>query len=203
MDPTPWIVGLVIFAIGVLVGVFVISLRFASLERARRASLGAAAGIARIGHEALPVRSAADILSGRVTVVLGGLPFVLPVLARRASREWLAQLDERFDTVLKALDVAQDDIPAILALLSGHTDYMLESLRAYDVNGILPDDEFIETYATDGEILAATVEVWRAANPLAAIGAEAAAETMAGMNSAPPNSEQPSTDGQLSTSTSM
>ena len=202
MDATLLVVALT-FAAGVLLGVIVMSLRFMSLERARRASLGAASGIARIGHEALPVRSAADILSGRIQVVLGGMPYIMPVLPRRASREWLAQLDERFDAVTKALDLAADDVPAILTILTGHTDYMVEMLRAYDVQNVLPDNDFIDEYATDGEILAATVEVWRAANPLAAIGAEAAAETMAGMNSAPQTLQPVNTDGELSTSTAM
>lgn len=191
-----------IFLAGVLVGVFVISLRFASLERARRAYREAAVGIARVGLEALPTRSAADILSGTINVVLGGIPYTMQVLPRRASRDWLTKLDERWAIVTQALDAATDDTPQILALLTGHTDYMLSMLREYDVNGVLPDDEFIDKYATDGEILAATVEVWRAANPLAAIGAEAAAETMAGTRSAPLKSPPPSTDGLPITSTS-
>lgn len=199
---TLWI-ALLTLVLGFLLGFGVSLLRFASLERARRASLGAASGIARVGLEALPSRSAADILSGRITIVLGGLPYVIAVLPRRASREWLARLDERFAAVTQALDDAADDAPKILALLTAHTDYMIEMLRAYDVADILPDDEFIETYATDGEILAGMVEVWRAANPLAAIGAEAAAETMAGTNSAPLNSSLDSMDGELTSSAIM
>jgi len=195
---TLWI-ALLVLALGFLLGMGASGLRFARLERARKASLGAASGIARVGLEALPVRSAADILSGLITIVLGGIPYVISVLPRRASKEWLARLDARFDAVTKALDQAENDVPQILALLTAHTDYMIEMLRAYDVEGVLPDDDFIETYATDGEILAAMVEVWRAANPLAAIGAEAAAGTMAGMNSAPLNSSPDSTDGELST----
>lgn len=200
MDVTLWIALISLPLLGFLLGVGATSARFARLERARRATLGAASGIARVGLEVLPERSAADILSGRIKIVLGGLPFVVPVLPRRASRDWLAKLDARFAEVTLALDSASNNAPKILQLLSAHTDYMLEMLRAYDVEDILPDDEFIETFATDGEILAAMVEVWRAVNPLAAIGAEAAAETMAGTSTAPLNLSPENTDGMLSSS---
>lgn len=200
MDVPLWI-AVALLVVGLMVGAFGATLRFVSLERARRASLGAASGIARIGLEALPVRSVADILSGRIQIVLGGIPYIIPVLPKRASREWLARLDERFAAVATALDGAADDAPRILQLLAAHTDYMVEMLHEYDVEKVLPDDEFIDTYATDGEVLAAMVEVWRAANPLAAIGAEAAAETMASTSSEPLNSWPESTGGPLSTST--
>jgi hypothetical protein len=202
MDASNWIAVALACALSFTLGAALASMRFVRLERARRASFGAAAGIARVGLEALPTRSAADILSGLITIVLGGIPYVIHVLPRRASREWLARLDERFATVTAALEAADNDAPKILQLLTAHTDYMIEMLRAYDVEGVLPDNEFIETYATDGEILAAMVEVWRASNPLAAIGAEAAAETMAGTESAPLNSSPESTGGVLTTSTS-
>lgn len=195
MDATLWIVALLSLSLGIALGAAFASWRFVRLERARRASFGAAAGIARVGLEALPTRSAADILNGRITIVLAGIPYVIGVLPRRASREWAMALDAKFAEVTRALEGAADDAPLILQILTGHTDYMIEMLRAYDVENILPDDEFVETYATDGEILAAMVEVWRAANPLAAIGAEAAAETMAGTQSAPLNSSLDSTDG--------
>jgi hypothetical protein len=200
MSESLWI-ALLSFVLGVLLTTGFWSLRYARLERARRANLGASAGIARIGLEALPVRSVADILSGRIQIVLGGIPYIIHVLPRRASREWIAKLDQRFADVTMALDKAGNDAPKILALLTAHTDYMVQMLREYDVEGVLPNDEFIETYATDGEILAGMVEVWRAANPLAAIGAEAAAETMAGTEQESLNSWPESTGGPLSTST--
>lgn len=200
MSESLWI-ALLSFVLGMVLATGFWGVRYTRLERARRANLGAAAGIARIGLEALPVRSVADILSGRIQIVLGGIPYIMQVLPRRASREWIAKLDQRFAEVTMALDRAENDAPKILALLTAHTDYMIQMLREYDVEGVLPNDEFIETYATDGEILAGMVEVWRAANPLAAIGAEAAAETMAGTDSASLNSWPESTGGPLSTST--
>jgi hypothetical protein len=200
MSESLWI-ALLSLVLGIVLATGFWNVRFVRLERARRANLGAASGIARIGLEALPVRSVADILSGRIQIVLGGIPYIIHVLPRRASREWIAKLDQRFADVTMALDKAENDAPKILALLTAHTDYMIQMLREYDVEGVLPNDEFIETYATDGEILAGMVEVWRAANPLAAIGAEAAAETMAGTDSESLNSWPESTGGPLSTST--
>ena len=196
MDAPLWIALTLALVLGIFLGSALVGLRFARLERARRAVFGASAGIARLGLEALPARSAADILSGRITIVLGGVPYVINVLPRRASKEWLAQLDGSFVNLANALDASADNVPQILSFLTSQTDFMLSMLRAYDVDNRLPDDEYVEQYATDGEILAAMVEVWRAANPLAAIGAEAAAETMAGTNSAQPNSLPVNTGGE-------
>src|SRR6188472_4253435 len=113
MNATLW-VALLSLALGFALRPIFWSVRFARLERARRASLGAASGIARIGLEHLPVRSAADILSGRIQIVLGGIPFIIKVLPRAASKAWLDRLDSRFADITKALDVAADDVPQIL-----------------------------------------------------------------------------------------
>lgn len=198
--------GLLLFAAGVAaglsVGFLVGAWRTFVLVRRRKAVLGAAAGIARVGLEALPTRSSADILSGRINIVLGGLPYTLPVLPRRASREWIEHVDETFASLTGALAAAGDDTPKILQLLSGQTEGLLSMLRAYDVNGVLPDDEYIDEWATDGEILAAVVEVWRAANPLVATIVDAAADaTTDGTTPEPPSSPRESTDGDLTTST--
>ena len=104
-------------------------------------------------------------MSGRITVVLGGIPRDLPVLPRKASREWLASLDARFSMLAGALDSA--DTPQILALLANETDALYELLLEYDRTGVLPPRGEIDDYATDAEILRATLEVWSALHPLA------------------------------------
>lgn len=188
--------------VGLLVGYGACALRVARMMAGRRAVAGAASGFARLWPETLPERSAADIVAGRITVALGGVPYTLRVLPRRASAEWLADLDERFAYLRDALDQAGDDKPRILELLAGQSPVMLAALRAYDVDGVLPDDEYVETYGTDAEILRATIEVWRAANPLAATLAEKAASgTTDTTSSEESSSPPPPTDGTFATST--
>lgn len=196
--------GLLIFGGGVLTGL-VLGTAFGMarafrLVRARRAVAGAAAGFARFGLESLPTRSAADILAGRIRVVLGGLPYELPVLPRKASREWLASLDERFAFLSKALDQAADDKPRILALLAGQSAGLLEMLRSYDRTNVLPEAMFLDEFATDSEILLAMVEVWRATNPLAATLAEAADGGTDGTPLGPPSLPRSPTGGDLASS---
>jgi hypothetical protein len=154
--------------LGFVLGVGVGALRAFRIAARRRSLAGANAGLARLFPENLPTRSASDILAGRIRVVLGGVGYELPVLPRRASREWLESLDARFAAIAEELDQAADDKPRILALLAGQTTGLLYALRAYDQTGVLPDPAYIDDFATDSEILVAMVEVWRAANPLAA-----------------------------------
>lgn len=187
-------------ALGLLLGAVLVAARAARLAAHRRAIANASAGIARLGLETLPSRSAADILAGRVRVILGGIPYDLPVLPRRASREWLEKLDARFAYIARELDEAADDKPRILALLAGQTEALMGMLRSYDQTGVLPDPQFVDDYATDAEILVGMVEVWRAANPLAASLAEAVDAATDGMPSAPSSTLQEPTGGDLSIS---
>lgn len=122
-------------------------------------------GLARL----IPARrSAEDIFAGRIRLVLDGESFDLPVRSRKANREWLAALDESFDALLESLE-SLDDETEVLSLLFGAGDQFLEALVGYDVEGILGSAQEIDARATDLEIIAAVMEVWRAAHPLAAI----------------------------------
>lgn len=187
---------------GFVVGVAFGAIRAFRVAAARRAAAGAAAGLASLGLETLPTRTAADILRGRIRVVLGGSAYELRVLPRRASREWLGKLDADFAGLAGALDAAADDKPKILELLASRSDRLLAILREYDVDGVLPAPEFLDEFATDPEIVIAVVEVWRAANPLAAMLAEAASEETNGTSSEQPTPSLSPTDGGPITSTS-
>lgn len=154
--------------LGLLIGLGIGVVRGYRQATRLRSIAGANAALGRMWPEALPTRSAADILAGRIRVVLAGVPYVMPVLPRRASRDWLASLDAEFADLSAALDAAADDKPRILALLAGQTDRLLLLLRSYDQTGVLPAPEFIDDFVTDAEVLVATSEVWQAANPLAA-----------------------------------
>lgn len=181
--------------LGFVLGIAVGAARAFRLAAQRRAVAGAAAGIGRMAVDALPTRSAADILSGRIRIILGGLPYDLPVLPRRASREWLEALDARFAHIASELDEAADDKPRILSMLAGQQSDLLAMLRAYDQTNVLPDAQYVDDFVTDAEILVAMVEVWRAANPLAATLVEAADEPTGGISSEQQNTSEPTTAG--------
>lgn len=189
--------------LGFVLGTGVGAARAFRLTAQRRAAAGASAALASFWPEAMPQRSAADILAGRVRLVLGGVPYDLPVLPRGESRRWLESLDLRFATLGALLDEAADDTPRILTMLAQHQTLLLEMLKSYDTGDVLPETEHLEEYATDAEILRAVIEVWRAANPLAAtLAGMPSGETVTdGTSHEPLSMPQQSSAGTLSTST--
>lgn len=130
----------------------------------------------------LPERSPADILAGIARVHLAGRQYILPALPRRAAREWNEQMDARLSGLIASLESAGASVTALRELLANEPDAVVEQLRRYDRDGVLPED--LED-ATNNELLQALLEVWRAANPFvdAALAALAAAP-IAGLLSA-------------------
>jgi hypothetical protein len=167
---TPEIVSLLFaLALGVLIGAGIGVRSGLRLAERRRATSSAHAQLARLWPGQLPQRSAADILAGVIRVSLGGLTYTLPVLSRKAAREWLESLDRRFAALAVDLEKAGNDTPTILTRLISEASGLLDMLYQYDVaaGGILPPRTDLEDNATDTEILRAVLEVWRAVNPLA------------------------------------
>ena len=117
-------------------------------------------------------RPAGDILSRSVRITLDGIEYVLPVLRIAGNRRWKAQLDAATVGLVDSLEGSGDDVGAILALLASQTDTLLDLLISYDTTGVLPSREAIEETAYEDELLLAVRGVWRAANPLVAIGIE-------------------------------
>jgi hypothetical protein len=189
-------------ALGFVLGTGVGAGRAYRLAVARRAAAGSIAGFARLWPETMPERSAADILAGRIHVVLGNVPYDLPVLARGASRQWLESLDTQYQALGAALDEAGNDTPQILALLASQQAALLDMLLSYDETGVLPERAHLDEYATDAEILRAVIEVWRAANPLAATLAGTTDEGTSGIEPEPSSTPPTPTAGALTTSTS-
>jgi hypothetical protein len=151
--------------LGFILGVGAGATRAMAIARATR---GSSASMARFLPDAMPHRTVADVLAGRVRVKLGGTEYPIPVLARGASRRWLAELDAKWGALPAMLERAGDDVDAGVRLLVQHTDLMLDALLAYDQSGILPPRAELDAGSTDAEILQAIVECWLAANPLAA-----------------------------------
>lgn len=185
-----------------LLGIGVGAARAFRLTAQRRAAAGASAALASIMPDVMPQRSAADILAGRIRIVLGGIPYELPVLPRGESRRWLESLDVRFQALGALLDEAANDTPRILAMLAEHQTFLLEMVKSYDHSDVLPDTAHLDEFATDAEVLHAVIEVWRAANPLADRLAGMSGAATNGTSPEPPTSPRPSSDGALTTSMS-
>lgn len=186
-------------ALGFVIGLVVGARRAFNLVLSGRSLRTTNARIARFMPETLPTRSAADILAGRVPVVLGATTYELPVLARGPSKRWLERLDARFAALALGLEDAGDDAPAIMTRLVAETDAMYDMLLSYDQSHVLPSHDEIDETATDAQILHAVLEVWRAVHPLVDTVIVAASET-AGRSSAPASSPPKSMGGDPSTS---
>ncbi len=186
--------------VGLFMGLAIGAARAFTLSNRQRAVAGMNARMGRFWPETLPARSASDILAGRITVVLGNELFELPVLPRGASRRWLQSLDMRFAILANDLETAGDDTPMILNRLLSETDGMYEMLRSYDQTDVLPPRERIDEFVTDVEILRAVLEVWRAANPLAATLTGTTGSETTGTSPDLPSSPPQPTDGDLTTS---
>lgn len=185
-------------ALGFVLGLGVGARRAFSLVLSQRTMRTTSARFARFMPETAPTRSPADMLAGRVRVLLGGTTFDLPVLPRAASRRWLEQLDARFATLALSLDEAGNDAGQIMGLLLRETDAMCDMLVSYDQSNVLPDRAEIDETATDAQILHAVLEVWRAVNPLVASATPPSA--MPGPSLPLPSSPRQPTDGVPTTS---
>lgn len=161
------LVGALALGLGFVAGLSIGARRAYSLILGGRAMRTAGARVARFMPPDMPTRSSADILAGRVVILLGGSTYELPVLSRAANRRWLQSLEARFASLAADLGEAADDTPLIMARLVAETDALYELLLSYDTTGVLPPSDEIEEQATDAQVLHAVLEVWRAAHPLA------------------------------------
>jgi hypothetical protein len=185
-------------ALGFVLGLVVGARRALNLVLSGRAVRTTNARLAQFMPDTMPARSAADILAGRIRVVLGAATYELPVLPRGPSKRWLEQLDARFATLALSLDKAVDT-PEIMGLLVTETDAMYDMLLSYDQSGVLPSRDEIDETATDAQILHAVLEVWRAVHPLVD-SVTAAATATSGPSFVPRTSSPRPTAGDPSTS---
>lgn len=133
----------------------------------------------------LPPRSVEDIFADRVVVSLGGVRYVLPVRSMRASREWEERLDLDYIRLLRVVTDADSDLAVLLGAVADSPFPFIDTLLAYDEDGILPDRDTIFSVATEWELFLAIHEVWRAAHPLADTGIELMAMSVRRANALP------------------
>lgn len=141
-------------------------------------------------------RSAVAKVSRTIRITLAGESYELPVLSIRENREWKAQLNARTAALISALDDT-DDLPAVLTVLSNQVDDLLEMLVAYDLTGVLPPRDEIESIRPDptNEIFEAVKEVFKAANPQVGISLETVAAAMPETSLPPTSTPPPPTAG--------
>jgi hypothetical protein len=161
------LVAVLALALGILLGFGAGTVRALRLEAVRRKAAGASGVLAQVWGESAPTRSAADVWAGRIRITLGAIEYVLPVAPKRVAREWLASLDEGFAATAALIEAK--DVPDALRALAAHTDTLHDMLIDYAarVGVTLPARDSELDFASDPEILRATVEVWAALHPLA------------------------------------
>ena len=186
--------------LGFVIGLVVGARRALNLVLSGRAVRTAGSRFAQFMPPTVPTRTAADILAGRVRVVLGGTTHALPVLPRGPAKRWLEQLDARFATLGASLEAAADT-PEIMKLLVTETDALYDMLLSYDQTGVLPSRDEIDETATDAQILHAVLEVWRAVHPLVASVTAGLGDATNGRSAAPRSSRRRATAGARTTST--
>ncbi|MFZ0324727.1 MAG: hypothetical protein WAN48_11420 [Actinomycetes bacterium] len=133
----------------------------------------------------LPPRSVEDILAERIRLEIGGEVYDLPVLTIAENRVWKERMDLELGLLFMQIS-ATDDTDAILGLFDGSESLFMDLLTSYDTTGVLPDQATIEAGLSPLGLIRATLEVWRAARPLADI-----ARTGAMTTPAPPKSASP------------
>lgn len=163
-------------ALGFLLGALVGARRTLAMIRSGR-NLRAVGGVVGGMASEVPARSSADVLAGRIRVLLGGTTYELPVLARGPSRRWLETLDTRFESLAADLGAASDNPELIMRRLASETDALYDLLLSYDQTHVLPDRAEVDEVASDAQILHAVLEVWRAVHPLADTLSQAASTT--------------------------
>lgn len=113
-----------------------------------------------------PLRPDEQVAGGFLAVRLGGQEFALKVLPVSANRTWTTHLAAEIRSKLQTLEPI-DSADQVAQLLADQAETMMDLLIAYDAAGAsaLPEREWIDTHATDGEVYDAMKRVTAAAYP--------------------------------------
>lgn len=117
----------------------------------------------------LPERSAEDIWAERLRLVLGDQELVLAVLPMRDSDEWKVEVSNEIGHLMLGLE-ALDDLESVMRHFGTiERGTLIRLLRAYDRDQVLPDDEWLLTHVSEGQVLRSFLMVWSVANPTLAV----------------------------------
>ena len=115
-----------------------------------------------------PLRPDEQVAGGFIGMSLGGQSFVVKVLPMSLSRKWLVDAKAAIGR-LKGSAEHLDSFEDVADFIAGQSEAMMDLLIAYDALGdkALPEREWIDTNATDGEVYDGWKRVTAATSPLA------------------------------------
>jgi len=118
--------------------------------------------------EPTPLRPDEQVAGGFLVLRLGGQSFEVKVLPMALSRKWLAEV-KALVAGMKGTVAKLDSFEDIADFIAGQSEAMMDALIAYDALGdkVLPDREWLDTHATDGECYDGWKRVTAATSPLA------------------------------------
>lgn len=114
----------------------------------------------------VPLRPDEQVAGGFLHVVLGGQTYELRVLPMAAARKWKAALADAVRKVVTDIAPVQQ-VDDVAELLAGQAEVMMDLIIAYDVDGTLPEREWIDNHATDRECYESLKRVTAATYPFA------------------------------------
>lgn len=112
-----------------------------------------------------PLRPDDQVAGGFIAMRLGGNEYQVPVLPIRHNREWT----QRYSVILTSIvdGVGQPKtLQDVAEAVNSYSTTFMDVLIDYDRTNVLPDREWIDTHATDGEVYTAMQQVTNAAFPL-------------------------------------
>jgi hypothetical protein len=118
--------------------------------------------------EPTPLRPDDQVAGGFIVMRLGGQSFEVKVLPIALSRKWLGDAKNAV-TAMKGTAEGLESFADVADFIAGQSVAMMDLLLAYDAlgNKSLPEREWIDTTATDGEVYDAWKRVTAATSPLA------------------------------------
>jgi hypothetical protein len=118
--------------------------------------------------EPTPLRPDDQVAGGFIVMRLGGQSFEVKVLPIALSRKWLGDAKNAV-TAMKGTAEGLESFEDVADFIAGQSVAMMDLLLAYDAlgNKSLPEREWIDTTATDGEVYDAWKRVTAATSPLA------------------------------------
>jgi hypothetical protein len=118
-----------------------------------------------------PLRPPSEVAGGFIAMPLGGQTYTVKVLPMVHSRKWLEQLQQMVAT-MRGTAGELATFEDVVGFLAGQSVAMMDSLLAYDALGAkaLPERDWIDTNATDGEVYDFWKRVTAATAPLAQEG---------------------------------
>lgn len=120
-------------------------------------------------RELLPERSSQDIWEERIRLRLGGQEYVLRILPMAANERWKDRVQSDAAQALAALEGVDSVADAVRVLHGVESGTLLALLHEYDIDGVLPDDEWMRDNVSEQAVLRSFLEVLSAAHPMLAV----------------------------------